>query len=628
MDLLPQVLINGLTVGGTYALGAVGVSLVFGVLNIINFGQGASYTVAAFIAMAMLTMLGVNIVVAFFAGVLAALVVGWVIERVAVRPLRDQPLLMSLITTMGLGMIIENLMRFAFGPQTQPLSAALSHAAYQFGDTTVSIWELVTMAVVVSAIAALHIVLHWTDFGAAVRAIAEDRRVASLLGIDVNRMIIITFCVASALGGAAGVLAAALYNSIHPMMGSTSMMKAFSASVLGGMEQVTGAIVGGLLLGVVESATSVYISSAWRDAIALLLLVVVLVVKPSGLLGHRGLDKVERTNLNVFPLPPLPKFDLRRPVLFLPILLATVVPLFVHDQYYLRILTIMAMSGTLALSLNLIAGFSGIVSLGHAAFYGFGAYATAILSTRLGVPVWWSMIAATLLTGLFGAAFAWPVMRLRGHYISMGTLGLSGFIWMVMLNWIDLTRGPMGIRSIPAPSILGEELNGEGFYWLMLAILTASTLIVIALLDSPFGRALRAMRDDELGAQSVGIDSRTLKMKIFAISAAIAGGAGAFQAHYVSFISPDSFTPNVSIAILAMVVLGGLGSVPGAIFGGAVLAALPEVLRFAADYREAIYGAIMVLMVLYRPQGLLGRRHTIAAPKLGASVAPAPETAS
>jgi branched-chain amino acid transport system permease protein len=628
MDLLPQVLINGLTVGGTYALGAVGVSLVFGVLNIINFGQGASYTVAAFVAMAVLTMLGMNIVVAFFAGVFAALVVGWVIERIAVRPLRDQPLLMSLITTMGLGMIIENLMRFSFGPQTQPLSAALSHAAYQFGDTTVSVWELATMAVVVVAIGALHIVLHWTDFGAAVRAIAEDRRVASLLGIDVNRLIVITFCAASALGGAAGVLAAALYNSVHPMMGSGSMTKAFSASVLGGMEYVTGAIVGGLLLGVVEAITSVYISSAWRDAVALLLLVVVLVVKPSGLLGHRGLDKIERTNLSVFPLPPVPKFDLRQPALFLPVLAAAIIPLVVYDQYYLRILTIMVMYGTLALSLNLIAGFSGIVSLGHAAFYGFGAYATAILSTRVGVPVWWSMLAATLLTGLFGAAFAWPVMRLRGHYIAMGTFGLGGFIWMLMHNWIDLTRGPMGIRSIPSPAIFGEELTGAGFFWLMLAILVASTLLVIALLDSSFGRSLRAMRDDELGAQSVGIDPRVLKMKIFALSAAIAGAAGAFWAHYVSFISPDSFTPVVSIGMLAMVVLGGLGSVPGAIFGGAVLAALPEVLRFAADYREAIYGAIMALMVLYRPQGILGRRHTVTAPKLRASAAPASEAAS
>ena len=130
------------------------------------------------------------------------------------------------------------------------------------------------------------------------------------------------------------------------------------------------------------------------------------------------------------------------------------------------------------------------------------------------------------------------------------------------------------------------------------------------------------------GAQSVGIDPRVLKMKIFALSAAIAGAAGAFWAHYVSFISPDSFTPVVSIGMLAMVVLGGLGSVPGAIFGGAVLAALPEVLRFAADYREAIYGAIMALTVLYRPQGLLGRSHTIPAPKLRASVASAEGAAS
>src|SRR5215218_9812917 len=155
MDLLPQVLINGLTVGGTYALGAVGVSLVFGVLNIINFGQGASYTVAAFVAMVMLTTLGANVVVAFFVGVAAAFVVGWLVERIAVRPLREQPLLMSLITTMGLGLVIENLAHFIFGPQTQPLSPTLSSAAYQFGDTTISVWEIATLAVVVTAIAGL-----------------------------------------------------------------------------------------------------------------------------------------------------------------------------------------------------------------------------------------------------------------------------------------------------------------------------------------------------------------------------------------------------------------------------------------------------------------------------------------
>lgn len=612
MDLLPQVLVDGLTVGGTYALGAVGVSLVFGVLNIINFGQGAAYTVSAFVAMAMLTILHVPVIVAFPTGIVAALIVGWIIERVAVRPLHAQPRLMALITTMGLGLVIENLARFVFGPQTQPLSADLPSFAYQFGDTTVSIWELVTMAVVLVATFGLHIVLRHTNFGAAVRAVAEDQRAAKLLGINVNRLVVVTFCAASGLGGVAGVLAGALYNSIYPTMGSTSMLKAFAASVLGGMEQVTGAIVGGLLLGVVEAATSVYFSSAWRDAIAMLLLVVVLIVKPTGLLGKRGLDKIERTNLSVFPLPPVPKLDLRCPMLFIPVL---ALPFVIRDPYYLRILSIMAMYGTLALSLNLIAGFAGIVSLGQAAFYGIGAYASAILSTRVGVPVWGSMILATAIAGLAGAAFAWPIMRLRGHYISMGTLGLSGFIWMLMLNWMDLTRGPMGIRAIPPPSIFGFDLGNAGFCCLILFILGVATLVALALLDSPFGRALRAMRDDELGAQSVGIDPRLVKMKIFAISAAIAGAAGAFFAHYLSFISPDSFTPNVSIGMLAMVVLGGLGSVPGAIFGGALLAALPELLRFTSDYRDAIYGIVMVLIVLYRPQGLLGRRHVLDRPR-------------
>ena len=233
MELLPQVLIDGLTVGGTYALGAVGVSLVFGVLNIINFGQGAAYTVSAFVAMAMLTIVHVPVIVAFPTGIVAAFFVGWVIERVAVRPLHAQPRLMALITTMGLGLVIENLARFVFGPQTQPLSADLPSVAYQFGNTTISIWELVTMAVVLVATFGLHVVLHHTNFGAAVRAIAEDQRAASLLGINVNRLVVVTFCAASGLGGAAGVLAGALYNSIYPTMGSASMLKAFAASGTG-----------------------------------------------------------------------------------------------------------------------------------------------------------------------------------------------------------------------------------------------------------------------------------------------------------------------------------------------------------------------------------------------------------
>jgi branched-chain amino acid transport system permease protein len=609
MDLFLQVLVNGLTVGGTYALGAIGVSLVFGVLNIINFGQGASYTVAAYVAMVLMIVVGTNVVVAFVGAIVVAFALGWFIERVAVRPLREQPLLMSLITTMGVGLIIENVMHFAFGPQTQPLSPELTATSYQLGPTTITTWEIVTLAVVVAAIAALHFMLKRTDFGTAVRAIAEDRRAAVLLGIDVNRLIVVTFCIASALGGAAGVLGAALYNSVYPTMGSLSMTKAFAASVLGGMEQVTGAIVGGLILGIAESITSVYISSAWRDAIAFGLLVAVLVFKPTGLLGHRGLDKVERTNLAVFPLPPVPKLDLRKPALLLPIIIAFLLPAVVTDAYYLRILTIMLMSGMIALSLNLIAGFAGQISLGHAAFYGFGAYVTAILSTQYGVPVWLSMILAVVLTGAFGVAFAWPMMRLRGHYVAMGTFGLSGVVWMVMLNWVDLTRGPMGIRAIPAPELFGAPLSGAGYYYMILLFLIVSTFIVLALLDSPFGRALRAMRDDDLGIGSVGKDPRVIKMQVFALSAAIAGGAGAFWAHFVSFISPDSFTPIVSISFLAMVVLGGLGSVPGAIFGGAVLSALPEVLRFASEYRLAIYGLIMVLVILYRPQGLLGMRH-------------------
>jgi len=606
MELLPQVIITGLAVGGTYALAAVGVSLVFGVLNIVNFGHGAAFAVGAYLALVLLKALGMNIVLAFAIATGGAYLIGWVIERTAVRPLRDAPLLMPLITTLGLGIFLENLIQFIFGPETQPFPTRVSHEPFHFAGATVSLWELITMLVTVVSIGALHVFLHRTSFGTAVRAIAEDRRTAALLGINVDRLILVTFCISSALGGLAGILGAALYNAVHPTMGSAAMLKAFAASVLGGMEIMSGAILGGLLLGVAESLGSVYISSAWRDGIALMALVVVLLFKPTGLLGHRQLEKVERPSLNVLPLPPVPRLDFRRPALWLILATALALPLLVTDAYARRIMTVMLLYATLALSLNLVAGFAGIISIAHAAFYGVGAYASALLATRVGLPVWQAFVGAIVITGLFGVLFAWPVMRLRGHYVAMGTLGLGGVISVVMLNWIDLTRGPMGIRAIPPPSLFGVEIDGVGYYYLILAILIVSVVVVIHMMESAFGRAMRAMRDDELGAASVGVEARKLKMVAFGVAAAIAGACGSFWAHFVSFISPDSFNIMESIGILAMVVLGGLGSIPGAIVGGAILAGLPELLRFASDYRQAVYGLAMMLVVLYRPQGLLG----------------------
>jgi len=606
MELLPQVIVTGLAVGGTYALAAVGVSLVFGVLNIINFGHGAALGIGAFLALVFMKTLGLNIVVAFALATGGAYLVGWLIERVAVRPLRDAPLLMPLITTLGIGIFLENGLQFVFGPETQPFPTPVSHEPFHFGGTTVTVWELITMGVTVVSIGVLHMFLHRTHFGTAVRAVSEDRRTAALLGLNVDRMILVTFCISSALGGIAGILGAALYNAVHPTMGSAAMLKAFAASVLGGMEVMTGAIIGGLVLGIAESAGSVYVSSAWRDGIAFAMLVTVLLFKPTGLLGHRQLEKVERPSLNVLPLPPIPRLDFRRPGLWLLLAALVLLPLVVTDTYARRILTVMLLYGTLALSLNIVAGFAGIISLAHAAFYGFGAYASALLATQAGWPFWASFLSAIALTGLFGMAFAAPVMRLRGHYVAMGTLGLGGAISVVMLNWIDVTRGPMGIRAIPQPSLFGIEVDGVGYYYLILAILLVSTLVVVHMMDSAFGRAMRAMRDDELGAASVGVDARVLKMVGFGVAAAIAGACGSFWAHFVTFISPDSFNIMESIGILAMVVLGGLGSIPGAILGGAVLAGLPELLRFASDYRQAVYGLAMLLVVLFRPQGLLG----------------------
>ncbi len=426
MDLFLQMLINGATVGGTYALAAIGISLIFGILNIINFGHGAALTIGAYVAMVMLRYLGLDLVLSFAVAVASSFLTGYLIERIAVRPLVGAPILMPLISTLGIGIALENVVQFIFGPQTQPFPTEVSHEPFMLGGATVSVWELATMIVTVITIAALHMLLHHTRFGTAVRAIAEDRRTAALLGIDVDRTIVITFCIASALGGLAGVLSAALYNTIDPVMGSAAMLKAFAASVLGGMEVVAGAIIGGLVLGIAESATSIYVSTAWRDGVALILLVLVLLFKPTGLLGQRSLEKVERQSLTVLPLPPVPAFKLAQPWFWIGLAIALALPLIFRDLYSQRILTVMLLFGTLALSLNLIAGFAGIISLAHASFYGIGAYVSALLTTTLGLPVFVGFTAAVAFAGLFGIAFAWPVMRLARPLCRHGHAGHGG----------------------------------------------------------------------------------------------------------------------------------------------------------------------------------------------------------
>lgn len=282
--------------------------------------------------------------------------------------------------------------------------------------------------------------------------------------------------------------------------------------------------------------------------------------------------------------------------------------------YLLNILIISGIFSILSVSLNVLCGFSGILSLAHAAFFGIGAYTLGLLTTKLGISYWIAFIAGGLFAAFFGIIIGLPTLRLKGDYLLIATLGFGEIYTNIMTNLDNLTEGTRGITGIPAPSLLGIQFDSD--YTFIVVLFVTSALCVISTIfikNSPFGKILFALSEDEDGVASLGRNTTRFKVTSIAFSAFWAGIAGALYASYVGYINPNLFTINESILIFTMVLFGGLGSIPGSLIGAFILVALPEAMRFiglpntvAAVIRQMIYGLLLIVIMYFRPQGLLG----------------------
>ena len=260
----------------------------------------------------------------------------------------------------------------------------------------------------------------------------------------------------------------------------------------------------------------------------------------------------------------------------------------------------------LTISLNLIIGYAGQVSLGHAAFYGIGAYASTLTSLHWGFPFPLALFSAIFLAGAFGLALGLPTLRLKEDYLAIVTLGFGVIVDLVLLN-LEITGGPDGIIGIPAPSFFGVSFRDKSLYLILVALAVLCTLaLTYRLVHSYHGRALRAIRDHEVTAQVMGVNTPAYKIAIFTLAAGLAGLSGSLYAHYITFINPESFGLHTSILILSMVILGGMGSVVGSVVGAVTLTVVPELFRRFHDYQDLAYGALLVALLICRPQGLLG----------------------
>lgn len=287
-----------------------------------------------------------------------------------------------------------------------------------------------------------------------------------------------------------------------------------------------------------------------------------------------------------------------------------VVPLVVTNQYFMHILIMIGIYALLSLGLEIVLGQTGMFSLGHAAFYGLGAYTSALLVMRLNLPFWISLPLAMVVSGLFGVLLGFPVLRLRGDYLAIATLGFGELFRLAMVNFDGLTRGPMGLPGIPKPSLFGHVFSLQMYYFLIVVLVILGIATALRIFNSFLGRAFRAIKDDDDAAEYMGINTTKYKILAFAIGGVFAGAAGSFYAHYIMFISPDTFTYLDSSNMLAMVFLGGAGTIIGPILGAVLLTIIPEALRFLAEWRMLFVGLLMVLMMLFRSQGILGGNAT------------------
>src|SRR2546422_217063 len=554
-----QQLVNGLMLGGAYALVAIGYTLIFGVLNLLHLAHGDIFMVGAYVGLA-LTLVGFPPWATLGGAMLAAAALGVVVERVAFRPVRSRGSHVTpLMTTIAVGLVLQHVVVKIFGAEPVAFPAPFAAASLHLGPVTLSTLQLLILGTSVALMALLELFLRSTPTGMAIRATAENPTVAGLMGINVSLAIVTTFAIASALAGAAGVLLAWNFTGLSPFFGVKVGLKGLAIMLLGGLGNVTGAMVGGLVIGVVEVLSVAYLASSYRDAFAFAVMILILLVRPTGLLGAGSRAAEAR----------------------------------VLSDHAVSILIFAGIDVIMALSFFLPAS-AGQLSAGQGGFMALGAYTSAYLTVHHQTPFPLALAAGGLVGGLVGLAVGFPALRLRGLYLVLVTFGFGEMVRVLFLN-APAFGGPVGFAGIPAATTI----------WYVLGLLVVLVYFFTRVSGSRMGRAFAALRDDEAAAEAMGVNSTYVKLAAFAAGGVIAGLGGGLYAHYTLFIDPEAFGVGRSLFVMLYAVFGGLASFWGAVAGATILSILPELLRWVKDWREILYGLLVLIMMLVRPQGLL-----------------------
>ncbi|WP_340100070.1 ABC transporter permease [Salinibaculum salinum] len=640
-DFIEQ-LLNGLTVGMVYVLLAAGLSVIFGVMNVINFSHGELFALGAYFALSIVNPLGagVGFWVALIAAPLIVGVIGAAIERTTIRPLYGRNPLYHILLTFGLVLVINDLIRLVWGTQQRQLDVPgyLSQSV-EILSVQLSLYNYFMIFFAALLAAGVWYLLNRTKYGMIIRAGSMDREMVRNVGIDIDRYYTLVFGVGAALAAVAGVVLGG-YQNVNTGMGNSVIIPAFVVVVLGGLGSFRGAVVGGLLVGVVQTLMRTYneavIATFGDFTLALpdlegltvfLLMIGVLLVKPQGLFGTRGEESEGgEGELLVGAKGALLDDSTKKKLGLLLVGLLAIAPfavLFMGERYYVIVLNEILIWAIFALSLDIVMGYAGLVPLGHTMFYGVGAYAAALIMLHYTSSVFIVLLGAIVIC----AILAWVVgslsIRVSGVYFAMITLAFAELIYSAVFKY-EFTGGSdgllgfealMGIGGIGAPLsdieflFLGYEIEQQiVFYYFALVLAVLSFLFARRIMNAPFGSVIQSIRESEERVEFIGYDVVKYKRRAFVISGGMAGLAGGLLA-----VSPTTFiiSPDQTLAwihsgeIIVITLLGGMGTLFGPMFGAGVFIGAEEVLSGYTEQWRMIIGAIFILFVLFVPRGLV-----------------------
>ncbi|MDJ1433838.1 ABC transporter permease [Halostagnicola sp. A-GB9-2] len=605
VNLFLSQLFNGVALGLLYVLVASGLTLIFGVTGILNFAHGALFMLGAFFAVSV-----VNVTGSFWVGLLVApLLVGFVglaLERTTIQPLYQKDIAYSILLTFGLALIITDGVELLWGSQRSMDTPGLLAGAVQLGPLSVPRYQIFVMCIAATVAIGLWAFFERTDLGLVMRAGSQRKETVRLLGIDISRSFTLVFGIGSGLAGLAGVLMGPM-RGVNSGMGDQILFVAFIVVILGGLGSFKGAAVAGLVIGILEALGQAYVPQLTGYYIYIIL-IATLLVRPQGLYGYYGekdiMKRLPKVALDRH-IKPLPLSDSKLLSVVALLALFPVVTLLGISDYYLGILTLMLVMALLALSLDLVLGYLGLLSLGHAAFFGIGAYGASLTAIHLTNSLFVALVVATVCSMIFAWFFGLLAIRFSGIFFAIITLAIAQVVYLVAGDWEGVTGGEIGM-GVPTFEVLGYPLeSATEFYYAALALTIVLYAFAVHILDTPFGRGMVAIREGERRATFLGYDTALFKRRALVVSAPIAAVGGVLFAGSQSYVTPTVSHWLLSAEAALIVILGGMGTLFGPMAGAAVFVGMEQLVSTYVDQWRLLIGLLIVLVVLFAPRGFI-----------------------